>query len=46
MSKKEKSNSSRVITQEWLDANGFSPLEEVRKRIEGENYPINKKKKG
>jgi len=33
--KKEKANSCRVITQEWLDENGFSPLEDVIKRIEG-----------
>ena len=30
---KEKVRSYRVITQEWLDANGFSPLEDVIKRI-------------
>lgn len=31
---KEKVGSCRVVTQEWLDANGFSPLEDVIKRIE------------
>lgn len=37
MSKKE---SLKRINREWLHAHGFSPLEEVRKRIEGFNYPI------
>ena len=32
------------INREWLEENGFSPLEEVRKRIEGDNYPIKRKK--
>lgn len=31
------------INREWLHAYGFSPLEEVRKRIEGDNYPIKQK---
>lgn len=31
------------INREWLEENGFSPLEEVRKRIEGDNYPIKRK---
>ena len=32
------------INREWLEENRFSPLEEVRKRIEGDNYPIKRKK--
>ena len=40
MSKKE---SLKRINREWLHAHGFSPLEEVRKRIEGDNYPIKQK---
>jgi len=39
MSKKE----HLKITREWLEEHGFSPLEEVRKRIEGDNYPIKRK---
>jgi hypothetical protein len=31
------------VTREWLEEQGFSPLEEVRKRIEGDNYPIKRK---
>ena len=31
---KERVGSYRVVTREWLDANGFSPLEDVIKRIE------------
>ena len=42
MSKKE---SLKRINSEWLEEHGFSPLEEVRKRIEGNNYPINEKNK-
>lgn len=40
MSKKEH---LKRVTREWLEENGFSPLEEVRKRIEGYNYPIKRK---
>ena len=40
MSKKEH---FKRVTREWLEENGFSPLEEVRKRIEGDNYPIKRK---
>lgn len=42
MSKKE---SLKRINREWLEEHGFSPLEEVRKRIEGDNYPINENNK-
>jgi hypothetical protein len=43
---KEKVGSYRVITQEWLDANGFSPLEDVIKRIEShKKTKVNDKKK-
>ena len=38
-----KNKKLRIITREWLEENGFSPLEEVRKRIEGDNYPIKRK---
>ena len=38
-----KNKKLRIITREWLEENGFSPLEEVRKRIEGYNYPIKRK---
>lgn len=36
MSKKE---SLKRINRKWLEEHGFSPLEEVRKRIEGDKYP-------
>lgn len=26
------------VNRKWLDSHGFSPLKEVRKRIEGSNY--------
>jgi hypothetical protein len=32
------------INREWLEENGFSPLEEVSKRIAGDNYPIKRNK--
>lgn len=30
----------RKVSREWLAIHGFSPLEDVRKRIEGEHYPV------
>ena len=30
----------RKVNREWLTIHGFSPLEDVRKRIEGEHYPV------
>ena len=31
----ETNNKFRVVDQEWLDSNGYSPLEDVINRIEG-----------
>ena len=43
---KERVGSYRVVTREWLDANGFSPLEDVIKRIEShKKTKVNDKKK-
>ena len=30
----------RKVNREWLTIRGFSPLEDVRMRIEGEHYPV------
>ena len=38
----QKGDTLKRVNREWLTSHGFSPLEEVRKRIEGKNYPINK----
>lgn len=40
---KKVSNSDRhlrKVNREWLTIHGFSPLEDVRMRIEGEHYPV------
>ena len=42
---KEKVGSYRVVTQEWLDANGFSPLEDVIKRIESHKKESKRQKR-
>ena len=43
---KERVGSYRVVTREWLDANGFSRLEDVIKRIEShKKTKVNDKKK-
>ena len=34
----EKIGTRKRVNRKWLDAHGFSPLKEVRKRIEGSDY--------